>query len=63
MTVIRLSRSHAVGNKLNDEKTRKALKRILPAEKKYPNECEQARIDSVRQIKDFVKEWGDQNEK
>ncbi|MBQ8782118.1 MAG: hypothetical protein IJZ72_10655 [Oscillospiraceae bacterium] len=56
-TVIYEKGSHAVGNMLDDEKMRKALKRIMPAEKKYPLECEQARIDSVRQIKDFLKEW------
>lgn len=62
-TVIYEKGSHAVGNMLNDEKMRKAFKRIMPAEKKYPLECEQARIDSVRQIKSFLKEWSNCNER
>lgn len=58
-TIIYEKGSHAVGNRLDDKKMRKALRTMMPAEKKYPKECEAARIDSVRQIKDFLKEWSD----
>lgn len=49
--------SHAIGNVIADEKIKKMFRKMLPAEKKYPKECEQARIDSVKQIKSFLKEW------
>ncbi|MBQ8781996.1 MAG: hypothetical protein IJZ72_10030 [Oscillospiraceae bacterium] len=57
-TVIYEKGSHAVGNMISSEKMRKTLRSMMPAEKKYPEECERARIDSVRRIKDFLKEWG-----
>ena len=56
-TVIYEKGSHAVGNRLDDKKMRQALKTLMPSEKKYPQECEAARIDSVKQIKNFLKEW------
>lgn len=34
-----------------------ALKHMLPAEKKYPQECETARRDSFRRVLKFFKEW------
>ena len=34
-----------------------ALKHMLPAEKKYPEECEAARQDSFRRIIQFLDEW------
>lgn len=49
--------SHAIGGMLNDEKMRKRMKKILPAEKKYPAECEEARVDSMKQIEAFLAEW------
>ncbi len=49
--------SHAVGGKLDDEKMKKKFSKMLPAEKKYPEECEKARADSVNQIKKFMAEW------
>lgn len=32
-------------------------KLIIPAEKKYPKECDEARADSVQRILKFLKEW------
>ncbi|MBQ9141486.1 MAG: hypothetical protein IJX63_06785 [Lachnospiraceae bacterium] len=49
--------SHAIGGLLKDEKMRKIMRKMMPAEKRYPKECEEARIDSVKQMKDFLKEW------
>lgn len=49
--------SHAIGGLLHNKKMRKMMKKMLPAEKKYPKECEEARIDSVKQIEMFLKEW------
>lgn len=49
--------SHAIGCLLHNEKIRKTMTNMLPAEKKYPKECEEARQDSVRQIIDFLSEW------
>lgn len=57
-TVIYEKGSHAVGNMISSEKMRKALRTMMPAEKKYSQECEAARIDSVKQIKIFLREWG-----
>ena len=51
--------SHALADGL-DKMTgyaRFALKHMLPAEKKYPKECEEARRDSFRRILKFLKEW------
>lgn len=56
-TVIYEKGSHAIGSLMNDEKMRKVMKKMLPAEKKYPKECEEARIDSVKQIEAFLAEW------
>ena len=33
------------------------FKRIIPAEKKYPEECELARQDSLKRIIKFIEEW------
>ncbi len=33
------------------------LKNIMPAEKKYPKECEEARKDSFKRITEFIEEW------
>lgn len=33
------------------------IKTMVPAEKKYPKECEEARQDSFRRILKFLKEW------
>lgn len=51
--------SHALSDGL-DKMTgyaRFALKHMLPAEKKYPKECEEARKDSFRRVLRFLKEW------
>ena len=57
--------SHALTDGL-DEMTgyaKWALKHMLPAEKKYPKECEWARQDSFRRILAFLEEWQGQEEK
>lgn len=33
------------------------LKNMIPAEKKYPKECEEARKDSFKRITEFIEEW------
>ncbi|MEE0109453.1 MAG: hypothetical protein UEP57_00980 [Oscillospiraceae bacterium] len=33
------------------------IKCLIPAEKKYPTECEEARQDSFRRILKFIAEW------
>lgn len=33
------------------------FKCLIPAEKKYPAECEEARQDSLRRILKFIGEW------
>lgn len=51
--------SHALTDGL-DEMTgyaKWALKHMLPAEKKYPQECEAARQDSFGRILRFLEEW------
>lgn len=37
--------------------TKIALKSMIPTEKKYPKECEEARQDSFKRILKFIKEW------
>jgi hypothetical protein len=34
---------------------------MLPAEKKYPKECEEARQDSFKLILKFLDEWGNRS--
>ena len=34
-----------------------AFKNMLPAEKKYPRECEEARQDSFRRVRAFLEGW------
>ena len=51
--------SHALTDGL-DEMTgyaKWALNHMLPVEKKYPKECEEARQDSFKRIIDFIDEW------
>ncbi len=51
--------SHALSDGL-DKMTgfaRFALEHMIPAEKKYPKECEEARQDSFRRVLRFLKEW------
>lgn len=48
--------SHALGAELSD-KMRKFAKKIMPAEKRNPEECEKARKDSIQQMLDFLREW------
>lgn len=51
--------SHALADGL-DEMTgyaRWAFQNLLPAEKKFPKECEEARQDSFRRILKFLEEW------
>ena len=38
-----------------------ALNHMLPAEKKYPKECEEARQDSFKLILKFLDEWGNRS--
>ncbi|ORX65793.1 alpha/beta-hydrolase [Anaeromyces robustus] len=33
------------------------IKHMIPAEKKYPKECEEARQDSIKRILDFLEKW------
>lgn len=51
--------SHALTDGLDEMKgyARWALNHILPAEKKYPKECEEARKDSFKRILKFLEEW------
>lgn len=49
--------SHAIGSVFKNEETRKMMQRLLPTEKKYPQECEAARVDSVKQMKEFLEAW------
>ena len=34
-----------------------AFNMMIPTEKKYPKECEEARQDSLKRILKFIKEW------
>jgi hypothetical protein len=50
--------SHLLGNiKLKGLKYPLMFKLMLPAEKKHPLECEQARIDSTNRMLKFIEEW------
>lgn len=58
-TVIYEKGSHAIGgvSLMQNKEIRKMMTKMLPAEKKYPKECEEARVDSVKQIEAFLAEW------
>ena len=51
--------SHALADGLDKMSgyARFALKHMIPAEKKYPHECEEARKDSFRRVLKFLEEW------
>ena len=51
--------SHALADGLDKMKgyAKFALKHMIPAEKKYPRECEEARQDSFRRVLKFLREW------
>jgi len=51
--------SHALTDGLDQMKgyAKWAFKHLLPAEKKYPEECEIARKDSFKRILTFIEEW------
>lgn len=51
--------SHALGDEsaLNQSGMKFLMKLMLPAERKYPNECDEAREDSLRRILAFLQEW------
>lgn len=51
--------SHALcgGLELVSPSVRFMMKRMLPAEKKYPRECDEARADSLRRILEFLENW------
>ncbi|MDR0220730.1 MAG: hypothetical protein LBI54_04915 [Lachnospiraceae bacterium] len=50
--------SHLLGNiKLKGLKYPLLFRLMLPAEKKYPRECGQARVDSTKRMLEFVEEW------
>ena len=51
--------SHALTDGLNELSgyAKWAFKNMLPAEKKYPKECEEARQDSFRRILAFLEGW------
>lgn len=51
--------SHALTDGLDDLSgtARWTFKHMLPAEKKYPRECEEARQDSFKRIIKFIEEW------
>ena len=48
--------SHALGAELSGNMG-KLAKKLMPSERKYPDECERARKDSIQQIINFLKEW------
>ena len=48
--------SHYLGAEVSEDMMKLARK-VLPTEKKYPEECERARKDSVKQVLDFLEEW------
>lgn len=56
-TVIYEKGSHAIGRVFKNEENRKMMRRLLLTEKKYPQECEAARADSVKQMKEFLEAW------
>ena len=51
--------SHALADGLDSMSgfAKFALKHMVPAEKKYPKECEEARQDSMKRILTFLEEW------
>ena len=51
--------SHALSDGLDTMTgfARFALNHMIPTEKKYPKECEEARRDSFRRVLKFLKEW------
>ena len=51
--------SHALSDGLDElsGSAKWALKHMLPAEKKYPKDCEEARQDSFRRVLDFLNKW------
>lgn len=51
--------SHALVDGISDMSsgTKFLFKHMIPAEKKYPKECEEARQDSFQRIIKFIKEW------
>ena len=54
--IIYKNASHALGIHLSKDMIKLANK-LVPAEKNYPEECEKARADSIKQILNFLKEW------
>lgn len=48
--------NHALGIEMSGNML-KLAKRLMPSERKYPEECERARKDSVKQVLDFLEEW------
>ena len=48
--------SHALGIELSGNMG-KLAKKLMPTERKYPDECEWARKDSIKQMLDFLREW------
>ena len=55
--------SHALTDGLDEMSgyAKWALNHMLPAEKKYPKECEEARQDSFKLILKFLDEWGNRS--
>ena len=51
--------SHALVDVMSEMSgfTRCLFKLMIPAEKKYPKECEEARQDSFKRIVRFIEEW------
>lgn len=51
--------SHALTDGMSEMgfMSKAAIKFIIPAEKKYPKECEEARQDSFKRIIKFIEEW------
>ena len=51
--------SHALVDGMNEMSgiTKFLFKLMIPAEKKYPRECEEARQDSFKRIIKFIEEW------
>ena len=51
--------SHALSDGLDEMNgiTKMIMKMMVPAEKKYPKECEEARQDSLQRIIEFIGKW------
>ena len=49
--------SHFIGCAEVPQKLKKLMKTMFPNEKRFPSECREARVDSQKQILDFLNKW------